>query len=74
MKRALFTVFMLISTSAMADPTTIQAVTATQTGAAWRFDVTVKHPDTGWDHYADAWRVVDAAGEVLGTRILHHCL
>ena len=34
--------------------------------------VTIAHGDTGWDHYADAWRVVTPEGEVLGTRILHH--
>ena len=42
------------------------------TGDSWRASVTLKHGDTGWDHYADAWRVVDGDGNVLGTRILHH--
>lgn len=37
-----------------------------------RVAVTMKHPDTGWDHYADAWRMLDADGNVLGERILHH--
>jgi hypothetical protein len=38
-----------------------------------RFDVTVRHDDEGWDHYADAWQVVDpATGEILGTRELLH--
>ncbi|MFN2310925.1 MAG: hypothetical protein ABR590_02575 [Spirochaetia bacterium] len=39
----------------------------------WRFDVTVEHNDTGWDHYADAWQVLNAeTGEVLGERKLLH--
>jgi hypothetical protein len=38
----------------------------------WRFDVTVRHADTGWDHYADAWEVVAPDGTVLGTRTLLH--
>lgn len=39
----------------------------------WRFDVTVEHNDTGWDHYADAWQVLDAeTGRVLGERTLLH--
>ena len=38
----------------------------------YRFDVTVKHGDEGWDHYADRWDVVSPDGTVLGTRILHH--
>ena len=38
----------------------------------YRFDVTVKHADTGWDHYADAFEVLSPDGQVLGTRILAH--
>lgn len=38
----------------------------------WRFDVTVRHNDEGWDHYADAWQVVDHSGKVLAERILAH--
>lgn len=33
---------------------------------------TVKHNDTGWKHYADAWDVLDENGSVLGTRVLYH--
>ena len=33
---------------------------------------TLSHPDTGWDHYADGWRVELADGTVLGTRELAH--
>jgi hypothetical protein len=40
---------------------------------AWRFEVSVRHEDEGWDHYADAWQVVDPRnGEILGERILAH--
>lgn len=38
----------------------------------WRFSVTVRHADEGWDHYADRWEVLTPGGEVLGTRVLHH--
>lgn len=34
--------------------------------------VTLRHPDTGWDHYADGWEVLDAAGNRLGLRVLAH--
>jgi hypothetical protein len=36
------------------------------------FHVTLKHGDTGWDHYADAWRVVSSDGKELGLRTLYH--
>jgi hypothetical protein len=38
----------------------------------WSFDVTVKHGDTGWDHYANRWDVVAPDGTILGTRVLLH--
>jgi hypothetical protein len=38
----------------------------------WTFHVTLKHDDTGWDHYADDWRIVDEKGKVLGNRKLWH--
>ena len=31
----------------------------------WTFEVTVKHPDTGWDDYADGWDVVAPDGAVF---------
>jgi hypothetical protein len=39
----------------------------------YSFDVTVRHADAGWDHYANAWQVVSADGKtVYGTRTLLH--
>ena len=55
-----------------AGDTKIVDAKATKSGATWRFDVTLRHDDTGWDHYADAWRVVAPDGTVLGTRTLYH--
>lgn len=52
-------------------PKVVDAV-AHSTGMGWDFDVTLSHGDSGWDHYADGWEIVDAAGNVFGTRILHH--
>jgi hypothetical protein len=36
------------------------------------FSVTLKHADTGWDHYADKWEVLAPDGTVIGTRVLYH--
>lgn len=38
----------------------------------WTFSTTVRHNDEGWDHYADAWQVVDSTGNVLAERVLAH--
>lgn len=37
-----------------------------------RFEVTVRHADEGWDHYADRWEVLAPDGRVLATRVLLH--
>ena len=48
-------------------------VQVTKVGAdVYRFSVTVRHDDEGWDHYADRWEVLDSQGESLGTRVLVH--
>lgn len=60
------------ATAASADPPAVEGVTATRSGETWRFDVTIRHPDTGWDHYADGWEVLDAGGNRLGFRELLH--
>ena len=38
----------------------------------YRIDTTIKHADTGWDHYANAWLVFDESGNKIGERVLHH--
>ena len=52
----------------------VEYVKATEVSAGvWRFDVTVRHNDEGWGHYADAWQVIDpGSAEILGERILAH--
>lgn len=62
-----------ITGPAVADEPVIEAVKATQSSdGTWRFDVTIRHPDTGWEHYADGWRVLDMDGNELGLRVLYH--
>jgi TolB protein len=36
-----------------------------QSNGTWRFTVTVRHPDTGWEDYADGWDVVLPDGTVV---------
>ena len=60
-----------------ADVLHVRAVEAND--GTWTFHVTVEHPDTGWEDYADGWDVVTLDGEVLKrtaddpfTRLLLH--
>ena len=55
-----------------ADEVEIVNVYMQETDSGWRADVTLKHNDTGWEHYADAWRVVDGNGHLFKTRVLYH--
>ncbi|MEM8693592.1 MAG: hypothetical protein AAGG57_17130 [Pseudomonadota bacterium] len=63
---------LILGSAAFAEEPVIEDVKVTQSGDTWRFDVTISHPDTGWDHYADGWRVLDMEGNELGMRVLHH--
>lgn len=64
---------LLLSTLARAGDVEILQVELREQGTQnWRADVTLRHVDTGWDHYADGWRVVTRDGKVLGYRTLHH--
>lgn len=62
----------LIAGPAFADAPVVKDVAMHQSGDQWRFDVTLFHADTGWDDYADGWRIVDEGGNVLGQRNLAH--
>lgn len=68
--RALFLI--LPALPALADEPRIESATARGGTGGWSFSVTLSHPDTGWDHYADGWRVLDMNGNELGLRVLAH--
>ena len=58
---------------ALAGEADVLDVRISRSGAGtYSFAVTVRHGDTGWDHYADRWEVVAPDGTVLGTRVLLH--
>lgn len=63
---------LLAAGPAFADAPVIEDVRAVASGSGWRFDVTLSHPDTGWEHYADGWEVLAPDGTSLGLRELAH--
>ena len=65
--------FLAVCRTAFANEVKILAADFSKTGDnLWTVNVTLKHDDTGWDHYADNWRVVDSEGTILGDRVLYH--
>lgn len=68
----LFASVCLIGLPAHSDGPVVVAADAQNGGNGWRFDVTISHPDTGWDHYADGWGIYLEDGTELGFRTLAH--
>lgn len=50
----------------------VGAKASQSSNGTWRFDISLKHADEGWDHYANRWEVVAPDGTVLATRVLAH--
>ena len=73
MKNLIPLLLLLTTVPALAAEPVIEQVAVTRTGSeTYRFSVTIRHPDTGWDHYADGWRILDMEGKELGIRVLFH--
>ena len=63
----------LAGSPALAGGADVSAVDILKSGdRVYRFTVTVRHADEGWDHYADAFVIESMDGEELARRTLHH--
>lgn len=72
MRKLSLTALCLLAAPTFAGEAEIVNAKATKVGDGWRFDVTVRHGDTGWDHFADGWWVLAPDGTQLGYRKLLH--
>jgi len=72
MIRPILIATLLAASPAFAHDPVVEDATATRSGETWSFSVTLSHPDTGWDHYADGWEVLAPDGTQLGFRELLH--
>ena len=68
----LTTTLALFASAAVADPAVVEDATAKKSGDSWSISVTLYHGDTGWEDYADGWRVLSPEGTELGLRVLLH--
>lgn len=72
-KLVIGSLLVLSSFLAQANEVEITNVVAHQsTDKTWTFAVTLKHGDTGWDHYANEWQVIAPDNKILATRTLYH--
>ena len=60
--------------SAQAGQADVLKVEIRRAGEPGHFDVevTLRHADTGWDHYANRWEILAPDGRVMATRVLAH--
>ena len=70
--RTLIALLLAVAGPALADAPEIEAAKAVENSGRWQFSVTLRHPDSGWEHYADAWQVLAPDGQILGIRRLVH--
>ncbi|MDA0306799.1 MAG: hypothetical protein O3B76_11035 [Proteobacteria bacterium] len=50
----------------------VHATVSLGTGDTFSFTATVKHADTGWEHYANKFEILSPDGKALDTRVLYH--
>ncbi len=73
MKRAIIAaVLSILATVSQAGTPVVVGVETSHSGNSWRFDVSLRHADEGWNHYADGWGVYLEDGTELGYRVLAH--
>lgn len=70
--RSICSVCLLISATSMAGEADVVKAESDCDAETCTFRVSVRHDDTGWDHYADHWAVLDPDGKEIGRRILLH--
>ena len=59
--------------SAQADQPRVIAADASPNGdGSYTVSATIRHGDTGWDHYADNFEVLTPDGTLLERRVLYH--
>ena len=63
---------LLLSESFAGEADVIEVKVRRMAADSWSFDVTVRHTDEGWKHYANKWDVISPDETILGTRILAH--
>ncbi|NOY66857.1 MAG: hypothetical protein GXP13_05560 [Gammaproteobacteria bacterium] len=70
--KLLFLVSMLMTASVQADQVQIKFAELHHLGNTWNISVTLKHKDSGWNHYANAWQIVDGKNKLIRKRVLLH--
>lgn len=57
---------------ARAEAPQVTSASIAQQGDGWTVRAVIRHPDTGWDHYASGWQVLAPDGQVLAFAEITH--
>ncbi len=68
----IFTAFSLAPHAFAGEADVIKVKAQERRGNVWRFAVTLRHADEGWDHYANNWEILSPDGEIIAVRSLGH--
>ena len=68
----LVSLLILAGSAYATDPKVIDVKVERTPAQKYNISVTIEHKDTGWEHFANAWRVYTPDGELLAERVLHH--
>ena len=68
----LFLLILILPSLVVAGKADVVKVKFTKDKDSYTFNVTVKHNDTGWEHFANRWEVLLPNGKILATRKLMH--
>ncbi|MFZ1680814.1 MAG: hypothetical protein WAT70_07315 [Rhizobiaceae bacterium] len=72
MRRIVLPALLLAAPALAGEADVIDVRYAQASDGSYAFDVTVRHADEGWDHYADRWEIVGPDGAVIAARVLLH--
>lgn len=68
----IFFILIVVSTTFAGEADVLNVHVIKSGERTFTFEVTVSHEDTGWEHYANKWDILDENGNILGTRTLYH--
>ena len=72
MKKIIILLFLLVPLVHADPPVIVNAKAQIKTNQLFDIAVTIRHADTGWDHYAKEWVIITDGDKQLAKRTLHH--
>jgi hypothetical protein len=61
-----------LASLARAEAPRVESASIVQEGAGWTVRALIRHPDSGWDHYASGWQILAPDRTVLALAEITH--